>query len=131
MTEPKQPELVKARRTQSLIDIFMSVFIAMMLWPFPVARMWLSLPVHVAGVLLTCVFSGLLYYAISAAVWRKTLGMRLAGIKLESATEAQATWARATQWGLVSAIIAPWFVVAPRSACKAAFAERVSHTTVY
>lgn len=131
MTESPTPAAPGSRRTQSLIDIFMSVVIAMMLWPFPVARMWLSPPVHVAGVLVTIALAQLVYYALSAAVWHRTLGMQLAGIQLGSTTGEPVTRVRALQWGLVSALIAPWFALAPRSASDAAVAERVSRTTVY
>jgi len=121
----------KLRRAQSLIDIFISVFAAMMLWPFPVARATLAPPVHIAGVLVTCVAAQLLYYSVCAVVWQRTLGMRLAGVRVYAHDGAQVTRGQALVWGLVSALIAVWFAVAPKQAGSVAFAERVSATAVY
>lgn len=121
----------KTRRAQSLIDMFISVFAAMLLWPFPIARAALTPAVHVAGVLATCVVAQLLYYAISAASWRRTVGMHLAGIRLASADGKPPRRGQAVMWGLISAVIAVWFAVAPSSACRAATAERASGTKVY
>lgn len=121
----------KGRRAQSLIDLFVSVFAAMMLWPFPVARATLSPPIHIAGVLATCFIVQLLYFAVCAVVWRQTLGMRLAGVRLYAHNGGSPTRPQALLWGLVSALIAVWFAVAPGQAGSAAVAERVSATTVY
>jgi len=121
----------KARRAQSLIDIFVSVFAAMMLWPFPVARATLAPPIHIAGVLVTCIVVQVLYYSVCAVVWQKTLGMRLAGIRVHGQDGETPTRGQALLWGFVSALIAVWFAVAPRQAGSAALAERVSSTTVY
>ncbi len=121
----------KARRAQSVIDVFVSVFAAMMLWPFPVARATLSPTVHVTGVLLTIVVVQVVYFAVCAVVWRQTLGMRLAGIRLSTPAGEPATRRQALLWGIVSAPLALWFAVAPKQACSAAVAERVSATTVY
>jgi len=120
-----------SRRAQSLIDIFVSVFAAMMVWPFPVARATLSPPIHVAGVLVTCFVVQLLYFCVCAVVWHQTLGMRLAGIRLHAQDGEPPTRTQSLSWGLVSALIAPWFAVAPGHADAAAVAERVSGTTVY
>ena len=121
----------KSRRAQSLIDIFVSVFAAMMLWPFPVARATLSPPVHIVGVVVTCFVVQLVYFTVCAVVWHQTLGMRLAGIRVYAADGESPTRRQALLWGLVSALIAVWFAVAPRQAGSAAVAERVSATTVY
>ena len=121
----------KARRTQSLVDLLVSIVIAMLLWPFPVARAMLSPTIHVAGVLATCVIVQLVYFALSASVWSQTLGMRLVEVRLVSDDGEPVSRGRAVQWGLVSAVIAPWYVVAPSSACAASIAERTTRTTVY
>ncbi len=121
----------KNRRAQSVIDIFISVFAAMMIWPFPVARATLSPSIHVLGVLVTCVVVQLLYFIVCAAAWQQTLGMRLAGVQLRAQGGESPTRGQALLWGLVSALIAVWFVVAPRQAGSAAVAERVSVTAVY
>jgi len=124
-------QLAKTRRVQSLIDIFVSVFAAMMLWPFPIARATLEPPIHIAGVLVTCFVVQLLYFSVCAVVWQRTLGMRLAGVRVRGRDGALPTRGQALVWGLVSALIAVWFAVAPRRAGSAAVAERVSATTVY
>lgn len=120
-----------SRRAQSLIDIFVSVFAAMMLWPFPIARAALSLPVHVAGVLVSCFIVQLAYFSVCAVVWNRTLGMRLAGIGVYAHNGGSPTRRQALLWGLISALIAVWFAVAPRQAGLASVAERASATTVY
>lgn len=126
---PDQP--YKLRRAQSLIDIFISVFAAMMIWPFPVARATLTPPVHIVGVLVTCFVVQLLYFTVCAVVWHRTLGMRLAGIRVGGHDGEPPTRKQALLWGLVSALIAMWFAVAPRQAASAAVAERVSATRLY
>jgi len=123
-------DLCRIRRTQSGIDIVLSVLLAMMLWPFPVGRAMLSPAVHVLGVLITYGVVQVLYYAVSAVAWRQTLGMRLVGVRLRSADGAVPARRHALRWGLVSAVTAPWYVVAPRSACTARTAERFSRTTI-
>jgi len=124
-------QYAKVRRAQSLIDIFISVFAAMMVWPFPIARATLSPPIHVAGVLVTCVVVQLLYFSVCAVAWQKTLGMRLAGIRLSTPGGDSPTRRQALIWGLVSSLTAVWFAFAPSHAGSAAVAERVSATTVY
>jgi uncharacterized RDD family membrane protein YckC len=121
----------RVRRAQSLLDIGVSVFAAMMVWPFPVARATLSPSVHVAGVIVTCVVVQLAYYAVCAALWRQTLGMRLSGIRLHAADGQPPTRGQGALWGLVSALLAVWFVASPSSAASASTAERLSGTTVY
>jgi len=118
------------RRTQSIVDIVASVVVAMLAWPNPVARAMLTPAVHVAGVLAACVVVQLAYYTVSAMVWRQTLGMRLVGIRLASTGDEPLTRAQVLKWGLISALIAPWFAVAPGPACSAAVAEKASGTQV-
>jgi uncharacterized RDD family membrane protein YckC len=130
VTESVSTADCKARRIQSAADVFMSVLLAMMIWPFPVARALMSPAAHVAGVLATCLIVLLVYFSVSAAAWRQTLGMRLAGVRLESIEGDAPTRAQGLKWGLVSAVVAPWYIVAPASACSASIAERVSRTTV-
>lgn len=119
------------RRAQSAVDIVTSVLIAMMLWPFPIARATLGPVMHIAGVLATCVIVQVLYFGVCAVVWRKTLGMHLAGIRLGNADGGAPARREALAWALVSAVTAPWHVAAPLSANVARTAERLSHTTVY
>lgn len=126
---PDQPP--KPRRAQSLIDIFVSVFAAMMIWPFPVARATMTPAVHVSGVLLTIIVVQFVYFVVCAMIWQQTLGMRLADIRLRARDGEPPTRRQALIWGLVSAPIALWFSVAPGQAGSAAVAERVSATTVY
>jgi hypothetical protein len=63
---------------------------------------------HVAGVLATCLIVLFVYFGVFAAAWRQTLGMRLAGVRLESIEGDAPTRAQGLKWGLVSAVVAPW-----------------------
>lgn len=118
----------EGRRMQSIVDIIVSVALTMLAWPSPLARAWLTPAAHAAGVLAACVVVQLAYYTGSVLAWRQTLGMRLAGLRLSSAGEAPLTWVQGLKWGLVSAVLAPWYAIAPRSACSAAVAEKASGT---
>lgn len=120
----------RARRMQSIVDILISIMLAMLIWPFPIARATLTPVVHVTGVLAACVIVQLGYFTISAIAWQRTLGMRLAGLTIESADGGPLARAQGVKWGLISAVIALWFAVAPDSACAAAVAEKASGTRV-
>lgn len=115
-----------ARRGQTIADVIVSVVIAMLVWPFPIARATLDPAAHFAGVLATCVLVQVVYFAATAALWRQTLGMRLIGARLETLDGGTPRRVSAVRWGVVSALLAPWHMLAPRSACKAAAAERMS-----
>lgn len=106
-----------ARRLQSAADVLTAVVLAMLVWPFPVARATLTPGVHVLGVFVMCLAVLLAYYVISAAVWRKTLGMRLAGLELRGETSPPERL-HLVSWGLTAAVFSAWYVLAPKSACR-------------
>jgi uncharacterized RDD family membrane protein YckC len=115
---------------QSLVDVFVSIVLAMLVWPFPVARAMLSPTVQVAGVLALCVCLQLAYYIVAAAIWRQTLGLRLAGLRLSSSAGGAPTRAQVVKWAAISASLALWYAFAPRSACATGLAERLTATRV-
>jgi len=126
MSTPSPEPDYQARRLQSIIDSAASVVMAMLLWPFPIARVMLQPAVHVVAVLLVIVVVQFVYFAVASALWARTLGMRLAGLRLAAADGGGGTRTARVRWGLVSAAVAPWFVVAPRSAGVGGAPERWS-----
>lgn len=114
------------RRLQSAADIGISVLIAILLWPFPVARRLLEPAAHVLGVLITCGIVQLVYFEMCAIVWHRTLGMRLAGLTIVDADGGAPQRGRPAVWGLLAASLALWYLVMPAAACRAAIPERAS-----
>ncbi|HET6350967.1 MAG TPA: hypothetical protein VFG89_02405 [Coriobacteriia bacterium] len=74
--------MTRARKADA-IDFGLSVFAAMILWPFPIARQYLPAFLQVAGVLVTIVIA-LVAYGTVATAWRKTTaGAYLCDVGLE------------------------------------------------
>lgn len=123
-------ELAGRRRLQSVVDIVVSIVLAMLVWPFPIARATLSVPAQLTGICVVILVVQLLYFAGSTAVWQHTLGMRMAGVRLAGIGESPVSRGQAVRWAVVSSLLAYWFTVAPSQATRVALAERVSGTTV-
>jgi hypothetical protein len=123
-------ERCRDRRLQSIADITFSVVVGVLIWPFPAARAMLSPLLHVMGVIITCTVVLFGYYVLSAVLWRRTLGMRLAGLKLELVEAGSSEPIRVMRWGLVSAALSGWYVIAPAQACASAIPERASGVRV-
>jgi uncharacterized RDD family membrane protein YckC len=103
------------RRQQSAIDVAASLVLAMLLWPFPLARMTLSVPVHVLSVLVFWQLVQTGYFAVTVSTWGQTAGMRLAGISLSENGGGEPTRSQRASWGAISGMLAFAVLVAPES----------------
>lgn len=85
MSEPRPSGvLARSARRAALIDAGIGLLVALLLWPFPVARRVLPVTGNVAGILLLGYAATLVLAAAALRRWHRTLGMRLAGVALMS-----------------------------------------------
>lgn len=119
-------EECKHRRTQALADIGVAIGLTVLVWPFPLARAALSPAGHVTAILAAYLCVQLVYHAVSAGAWRRTVGMRLTGHVLISEGGVRSTHARSIMWGVASGLLSPWYAVSPAAACRFSVPERLS-----
>lgn len=129
MTDATQAQCVR-RRKQTLLDMGVALLIVVMVWPFPVMRALLSPGGHVAAMLVAWAVTTVVYFAVSAAVWHRTIGMRAFGLRIDGLDGAEPARSAATRWGIIAGATALWFALAPISACRSGLAERVSATMI-
>jgi uncharacterized RDD family membrane protein YckC len=95
-----------ARRTQTAIDSGAALLLAILVWPFPLARANLAPLVNVAGVLLLWQLLQVAYFAITMAVWKATAGTRLMGLRVVAADGVEPSRRQRAVWGALSGAIA-------------------------
>ncbi|NTU70805.1 MAG: hypothetical protein HGB10_03160 [Coriobacteriia bacterium] len=91
-----------ALRTQTAIDLGSALVITMLLWPFPVARAMLSVPVHVLSILAVWYLVLIAYFSVTCGVWGQTGGMRLMGIVFTDTSGDAVNRGRRAQWGAIA-----------------------------
>ena len=116
-----------ARRKQSAIDVATALILTILVWPFPLARVSLTPLVHVISILVLWQLMQVGYFAVSAAVWRKTAGMHLLGLGLADADGCVPARGAAVTWGLLAGVSAlPRLVSGGPAPPLPDFAERSS-----
>ena len=120
----------RSRRIQAAVDSGAALVIAMLAWPFPLARA--VLPVWLDVVLLL-VFWQLVqvgYCAVTAGVWGSTAGTWTQGVELATAEGDEPTRRQRAQWGAVTGAVALAHVALPPRETAVTLAERLSGVTV-
>ena len=116
----------KSRRIQAGVDSGAALVLAMLAWPFPLARAMLPLPVNILSVLVFWQLVQVGYCAVAAAVWGGTAGTLVAGISLVAQDGAEITRANRAKWGALAGATALAHVVSPPTGGSPALAERVT-----
>lgn len=86
--EPAGPADPARSRSAAIIDFSGALLLAVLAFPFPIARAILPLPVFVAAILATIVVTHVLYLTLFALAWRRTPGMYLLELGLAGKTPA-------------------------------------------
>ena len=116
----------KSRRIQAGVDSGAALVLAMLAWPFPLARAMLPLPVNILSVLVLWQLIQVGYCALAAGVWGRTAGTLVAGISLVAQDGAETTRADRAKWGALAGAAALAHVVSPPAEGSPALAERLT-----
>lgn len=84
--EPGGPAEPARSRLAAVVDFAGAFLLAVLAFPFPVARATLPLPVFVAAILATIVVTHVLYLTFFVLAWRRTPGMYLLELGLAGKT---------------------------------------------
>jgi uncharacterized RDD family membrane protein YckC len=106
---------VSARRRQTAIDVGASLALAILAWPFPLARASLSIPVHVVAVLAFWQIVQVGYYVATMGTWGRTGGLHLMGLRVVTEDGVAPGRASAVRWGALSGLLAAPRLVTPAS----------------
>jgi uncharacterized RDD family membrane protein YckC len=98
-----------------LIDSGTALVIAMLAWPFPIARAYLPVPIIIVSVLVFWQLIQVLYHVITVGFWGATGGMRLLGMSLEGRGGERASSSAARSWALWQGLTCVLVAVAPRA----------------
>jgi uncharacterized RDD family membrane protein YckC len=109
------PASASARRKQTAIDVGASLVLAMLAWPFPLARASLSIPVHVIALLVFWQVVQVGYYVLTTGTWGRTAGLHLVGLRLEAPDGTDPDRGAAIRWGALSAVLALPRLMTPAS----------------
>ena len=116
----------RQHQVQAALDSAAALVLAMLAWPFPLARALLPVPVNVVCVIVFWQLVQVLYCAITAGVWGQTGGMRLQGLGLFAEDgESPGRTARA-KWGALAGAVALKQALFPSSVETPSFAERIA-----
>ena len=102
-----------ARRAQTAIDGGVAFALAMLAWPFPLARSMLTPVAHVASVFLFWYLMQIAYSSVTMAVWGATAGTRLMGFAVLSADGTSPGRRQRLIWGAISGAMTPVRAVVP------------------
>ena len=103
-------------RIQCAIDSGAALVLAMLAWPFPLARVLLPVAVNVASVLVFWQLVQIAYFAIALSLWGQTAGMRLMGLHLACRDEAELSRGDRARWGArAGALAIPRLISPPKS----------------
>jgi hypothetical protein len=116
----------RSRRIQAAIDSGAALVLAMLAWPFPLARAMLPLPVNIISVLVFWQVVQVAYCALAAGAWGSTAGTRLQGIVLVDADGGEPTRLRRAQWGALVGAAALVHIAVPPLDSARTLAERAS-----
>lgn len=126
--EPTTQPTSRQRRIQSALDMGASLVLAMLAWPFPVARANLPVPVHIVSILVFWLIVQVGYFVVAVGWWRATPGMALTGLRLSPDADAT-TRGQRVKWALAEGPFAIVRVVGG-SPTRPTLAEKVSGLTL-
>jgi hypothetical protein len=112
------------RRRQSALDCGAALVLAMLAWPFPLARASLAPIVHVVSILVVWQIVQVVYFSVCSAVWGKTGGVALLGMNLVVEGGERPSRRQAATWGAVAGLLTIPTIIAPSS--SPGLAERFS-----
>ncbi|MBI5232004.1 MAG: hypothetical protein HY876_07555 [Coriobacteriales bacterium] len=119
----------RSGRAANGVDVLVVVLLALLVWPFPVARRVLTPPVHVAVVVAWVFLVAAAYSFIALVRWRRTLGMYLFDLRLPKSTSVAAMARWAAGWVLVAVpAVAFGGLVDPNSGLPARLAGTAAET---
>lgn len=98
----------------------------MLVWPFPLARAMLPLPVNIACVLVFWQLMQVLYCSLTAGLLEQTGGMRLQGLRLVGIDGAQPSRGVRLRWGALAGALALVHAIAPGGGLAPTLDERIS-----
>ena len=102
-----------SRRAQAAIDSGVALVLAMLAWPFPLARAALPPAVHVVSLLVFWQLLQMAYFAVTMAVWGATAGTHLMGLRVVADGGAAPSRGQRAWWGVLSGALALVRIVAP------------------
>jgi hypothetical protein len=98
----RRPATGSERRRQALIDALCSLVLAILAWPFPLARASLGVTVHVVAILVFWQLVQVAYYVLTTLTWHRTGGFVLLGLELRTANGGEAARGDLARWALVA-----------------------------
>ena len=107
------PPTASQRRAQAAIDSGAALALAMLAWPFPLARAALPPVVHVLSVLVFWQLVQVGYLTLAMTVWGTTAGLSVVGLEVVDPAGAAIPKRRRALWGALSGLLADVRVVAP------------------
>lgn len=120
------PATRKALRTRAAIDTGVALVLAMLAYPFPIARASLPLPVFVGSVILVWQVVQVAYCAVTAGIWHGTAGTRLAGLVVADSDGGTGTGPRRAAWGALAGLSATVQAIVPPADGSAGMAARAT-----
>jgi hypothetical protein len=114
-------------RRSALIDSGVALILAMLAWPFPLARMLLPVPVNVASLLLFWQVVQACYCALTAGVWGRTGGMLLQGLALVGPAHEEPSRVQRARWGVVYGALLLGTIAGVRGSAPSLASERVAN----
>jgi len=119
-----------ARRSQSAIDCGAALVLAMLAWPFPLARAVLPPAAHVVSVLIFWYAVQIAYFTVTMALWGATAGTRLLGLVVVTPEGLTPGRRQRVLWGALSGVTAFARVVVPTRTGGRGTPERVARVEV-
>ena len=94
----------RSLRAQAALDAAASLLIAILAWPFPLARATLSVPVHAVSILVVWWIVQIAYYTVTVGFWGQTGGMRLLGLGLAATAPRPVSGRQRALWGAMAGV---------------------------
>jgi hypothetical protein len=125
------PADASTRRKLALIDSGTSLVIAMLAWPFPLARAYLPVWAIIAGVLVFWQVIQVLYHLVAIGFWGATGGMALLGLELCGEGSAGGRPPGRAAWSALEGLLCAVFAIVPGlSVSRALSPDNHSHLTL-
>jgi hypothetical protein len=121
----------RQRRIQSAIDSGAALVLAMLAWPFPLARAMLPVAVNIASIIVFWQVIQVLYFVVTVGVWRQTGGMRLQGLTLRDRDGQEPPRGQRVMWAAIAGVLTWAQVAAPAGEGNPTLAERVAKVRVF
>jgi hypothetical protein len=121
----------RQRRIQSAIDSGAALVLAMLAWPFPLARAMLPVAVNIASVIVFWQLIQVLYFVVTVGVWKQTGGMRLQGLALRGLEGEEPQRGQRVIWAAIAGVLTWAQIAAPAGEESPTLAERVAKARVF